>query len=96
MEIVAGECPQDPIDRNLTQFGVGEWPRALVLRYPSVQHQVETAERQVCGQRRFRIGRRLPSYPLSAVIRLDDIAVYRERETDAIAPADLVVRQVEY
>src|SRR5438046_2532551 len=47
------------------------------------------------GQRRVRIGRSLLRYPSCAVIRLDDIALDRECETDAIAPADLVVCQVE-
>src|SRR5205809_360302 len=95
MEIVAGEGLQDPIDRNLPQFGVGQWPRALVRWDPSVQRQVEPTQRQICSQRRLRIGGSLLSYPSCAVIRLDDIALDRECETDAIAPADLVVCQVE-
>src|SRR5947207_1911659 len=95
MEIVAGKGLQDPIDRNLPQFGVGQWPRALVRWDPSVQRQVEPTQRQICSQRRLRIGGSLLSYPSCAVIRLDDIALDRECETDAIAPADLVVCQVE-
>src|ERR1041384_1652064 len=73
---------------------MGEWPRPPVRRYPLVQQQGEAAERQVRWQRGFRIGGSLPRHPLSAIVRLDDIAVDRERETDAIAPADLVVRQM--
>src|SRR6184192_3280814 len=95
MEIVAGKGLQDPIDRDLPQFGVGQWPRALVRWDPSVQRQVKPTQRQICSQRRLRIGGSLLSYPSCAVIRLDDIALDRECETDAIAPADLVVCQVE-
>src|SRR5207249_11897244 len=93
MEIVAGKGLQDPIDRNLPQFGVGQWPPALVRWDPSVQRQVEPTHRQICSQRRLRIGGSPLSYPLSAVIRLHDIALDRACERQPIAPRYLVVAE---
>jgi hypothetical protein len=48
MEVVAGEGLQDPIDRDLAQFPVGEWPCAVDRRDLPIQEQGSVKERQIC------------------------------------------------
>jgi hypothetical protein len=47
MEVVAGEGMQDPIDRDLAQFGMGERSRAVDRQDLPVQQQVQSTERQI-------------------------------------------------
>src|SRR5512135_60088 len=67
-----------------------------IRRYAAVQRQIEASQRQICGERTFRIDGRLKGYPLGTVKRLDHIIIDGECETDSITPTELILCQMEH